>query len=267
MPATPITVAGRKGWEKHYGSGSRRRLGLGVLDAVARRLDLGPLRPPPHHVGEAALRTEARRLRELRAQGIRVPEVLGETGDALQVSDIGEKLASRLRVLQDDPDALDALTASVIAAIAEAHRRGAYFGQPLPRNIAVGEEGIGFFDFEEDPLEVMTMEQAQARDWLLFVHGMAKYYHARPDALAHLLSSVLRSEPGEVALQMHRVGERLGGFARAIRWLGHSAKSLANSIFIAYAATTWSVLALTLAFDFASDGDFDLLRVFVHAVS
>ncbi|MFT3896518.1 MAG: serine/threonine protein phosphatase [Thermomonas sp.] len=262
MSVRSIVVEGQRAWEKHYdarGKGARR-FRRRALDLVARRLDIGPLRPPPHPVGAQAKQVEARRLRELRALGIRIPEILGETDDRLRLSDLGHKLASRLRAAKDDPAAVDALASAAIAAIAEAHRRGAYFGQPLPRNIAVGEEGIGFFDFEEDPLEVMTLEQAQARDWLLFVHGMAKYYATRPDALAQLLSSTLHGEPGEVSRQVHRVGERLGNFARVIRWLGQSARSLANSIFIAYAATTWSVVVALLAIDFIADGEFDLLH-------
>src|SRR5690606_20235183 len=125
---------------------------------------------------------------------------------ALCVSDMGRTLAAQLRETAGDAAATDALARAAVSAIAAAHARGAYLGQPLPRNMTFGADGIGFLDFEEDPLEVMTLEQAQARDWVLFAFGMAKYYDRRPDALADIISEAVRIAPGEVTRHVRRVG-------------------------------------------------------------
>ncbi len=261
MGVESIVVAGRDAWLKAYAGGDGRKLGLGILDAIARGLEIDALRPPPHPGGGEAKQIEARRLAELEAQGVRVPRVLGEGESTLLLSDIGTTFAARLRDAGGDPERTDALTQAVVDAIAAAHARGAYFGQPLPRNITVDEQGrVGFLDFEEDPLDVMSLPQAQARDWLMFAFGMAKYYDGRTDVLADMLSTVLQREP-EVAAHAGRV-RRLQGFAQRIQWLGRSARHVAHSIFIVHAATVLPVLvAVAVLWDWIDDGEIELLRM------
>ncbi len=262
MSVTRRTIEGRKAWEKRYRDDGRirRRVGLRALDSVARRLGMAALRPPPHYAGGSALAVEARRLHTLRAQGVRVPEVLSEADGALCISDMGRTLAAQLREAAGDAAATDALTRAAVSAIVAAHARGAYLGQPLPRNMTFGAGGIGFLDFEEDPLEVMTLEQAQARDWVLFAFGMAKYYDRRPDALADIIAEAIRIAPGEVTRHVRRVGARLRRFGLAIRWLGRSARALAHSILVIHAATTWTLLLGLLLVDWISDGDLDIVN-------
>lgn len=261
MGVESIVVAGRDAWLKAYADGDSRKFGLGILDAIARGLDIDALRPPPHPGGGEAKRIEARRLAELNAQGVRVPRVLGEGASTLLLSNLGDTFASHLRAADGNVARIDALTTVVIDAIADAHARGAYFGQPLPRNITLDDSGrVGFIDFEEDPLEVMSLPQAQARDWLMFAFGMAKYYDGRTDALADMLSRVMRREP-EVAAHAGRVG-RLKGFAQRIRWLGRSARHVAHSILVVRAATLLPVLlVVAVLWDWLDDGEIELLRV------
>lgn len=261
MGVESIVVAGRGAWLKAYSGGDSRKLGLGILDAIARGLDIEALRPPPHPGGGEAKEIEARRLAELGAQGVRVPDVLGEGETTLLLSDLGDTFAGRLRAAAGDSARIDALTAAVVDAIAAAHARGAYFGQPLPRNITFDDAGrVGFLDFEEDPLDVMSLPQAQARDWLMFAFGMAKYYDGRTEVLADMLSRVLKLQP-EVAAHAGRVG-RLQGFAQRIQWLGRSARHVAHSILIVHAATVLPVLvAVAVLWDWIDDGEIDLLRM------
>jgi len=261
MGVESIVVAGRDAWLKAYAQDDGRRLGLGILDAIARGLDIEALRPPPHPGGGEAKQIEARRLAELDALGVRVPRVLGEGASTLLLSNLGDTFASRLRAADGDATRIDALTQTVVDAIAAAHARGAYFGQPLPRNITLDETGrVGFIDFEEDPLEVMSLPQAQARDWLMFAFGMAKYYDGRTEVLADMLSKVLQREP-EVAAHAGRV-RRLQGFAERIRWLGRSARHVAHSILIVHAATLLPVLVVVaVLWDWIDDGEIELLKM------
>ncbi|MEL1264905.1 serine/threonine protein phosphatase [Pseudoxanthomonas putridarboris] len=258
-----ITLAGRRAWLKKYGT-HHRGAALRMLDGLATRMDMTALRPPPHYDGEQAKQTEARRLAELRAQDILVPEVLGEGKASLILGDLGESLSARMRETAHDGARLDELTLAAAGAIRQAHRAGAYFGQPVPRNMTFDGARIGFIDFEEDPLEVMSLEQAQARDWLMFSYGAAKYYDDRPQAFAELLRRPLGEEPDAVSAHAHHVAGKLQKLARLSRHLGTSARSLAHAILVVHAATTFTLmLSVLLLFDWFSDGDLDLLQALI----
>jgi hypothetical protein len=98
--------------------------------------------------------------------------------------------------MRDADDAgRDRLVKAAMATLADAHARGAYLGQPLPRNMTWDGENVGFLDFEEDPLEVMDLPTAQARDWLMFGYGVAKYYDHRGEVLQDLLIEAMRAGP------------------------------------------------------------------------
>jgi len=256
----PIVIEGQRAWLKQYGAGSRA-LALGLLKYVANRFQLDALRPPPHRGGDDAAKTEARRLGELQAQGINVPPVIGSGHAALVLGDNGSSFNTCLR--EADDAGRDRLVAAAMAAIAAAHARGAYFGQPLPRNLTWDGSQIGFIDFEEDPLEVMDLAQAQARDWLMFGYGVAKYYAQRPEQLQAMMAVAMDGAQAPVIAHAHDVTGRLKGLANASLKLGRSARALAHAIIIVHGATTLGVLmVLAVCVDWLADGQLDLLELF-----
>ena len=261
MAVEAIDFGGRTAWRKQYEPAGERRLRLAMLAALMRRLGIGALLPPPHRCGAEACAIELRRLRELDAIGVRVPELIAADDAALVLGDLGRTFASRLRAAAGDDDATDALVQRVVDAIAEVHARSGYLGQPSPRNVAIDDHGrVGFLDFEEDPLAVMSLDEAQARDWLMFAFGVARYYDGREDALVALLAPALKNGPAGVVREARSVG-RLRWPARALRWLGRSARQVAHSVLVVHAATTLPVLAVAvLLADWLHDGDLDLLR-------
>ncbi|KAF1013746.1 MAG: hypothetical protein GAK31_02752 [Stenotrophomonas maltophilia] len=256
----PIVIEGQRAWLKQYGQGGRA-LALGLLNFVAHRFQLDALRPPPHPGGDAACKTEERRLRELHAQGVNVPEVIGSGHAALVIGDNGSSFNTCLR--QADEAGRDRLVAAAMRALAEAHNRGAYFGQPLPRNLTWDGQNVGFIDFEEDPLEVMDLAEAQARDWLMFGYGVAKYYADRPEHLQAMMAEAIGAVQAPVREHVHAVSGRLQRLARVCMKLGRSARALAHSIFITHgASTTGMLLVAVVCLDFFSDGQLDLLELF-----
>jgi tRNA A-37 threonylcarbamoyl transferase component Bud32 len=258
--AEPILIEGQRAWLKHYGEGSRA-MALGLLNFVARRFQLDALRPPPHRGGAQAREIEARRLDELKAQGIHVPDVIGQGRAALVLEHTGASFNTCLR--QADAAGCDRLVAAAIDAIAQAHRRGAYFGQPLPRNMTWDGQRVGFIDFEEDPLEVMDLGQAQARDWLMFGYGVAKYYEQRPQVLEALLAEAMEGAERPVVAHAHEVTGRLQRLARVLLRAGKSGRALAHAIVVLHAATTFGFVALlVLSVDWLADGELDLLDLF-----
>lgn len=255
----PITLEGQRAWLKQYGEGSRA-VALGLLNFVARRFHLDALRPPPHRGGDAARQTEARRLGELQAQGVNVPSVLGSGHAALVLGDNGSSFNTCLR--EADDAGRDALVVAAMQAMAAAHARGAYFGQPLPRNLTWDGQRVGFIDFEEDPLEVMDLDQAQARDWLMFGYGVAKYYADRPQQLQAMMAAAMDGAQAPVREHAHAVTGRLQCLAKASLGLGRSARALAHAILIVHGATTLGVLmVLVVCADWLADGQLDLLEL------
>jgi len=258
--AEPIVIEGQRAWLKHYGESSRA-IALGLLGFIARRFHLDALRPPPHRGGALARAIEARRLGELKLQGVNVPEVIGQGDAALVLEHTGASFNACLR--RADAAGRDRLVAAAIAAIATAHRDGAYLGQPLPRNMTWDGRRVGFIDFEEDPLEVMELAQAQARDWLMFGYGIAKYYDKRPEVLRAMLADAMEGVERPVAEHAHAVTGRLLRLARLLRRAGKSGRALAHTILAMHAATTFGIVALVaLSLDWLADGELDLLHLF-----
>lgn len=230
----PIVIEGQRAWLKQYAKG-RRVLALGLLNVVAHHFKLDALRPPPHRGGQGACRTESRRLRELHAQGVNVPQLLGSGEAALLLEDNGCCFNICLR--RADPVGRDVLVATALQAIAAAHATGAYFGQPLPRNLTWDGTRVGFIDFEEDPLEVMNLVHAQARDWLMFAYGAARYYPDRPRQLQLLMTQTMREIEPRVIAHVHAVSWRLHRLARTLLYMGRPARRLAQAILIVHAAS------------------------------
>ncbi|HUD40722.1 MAG TPA: serine/threonine protein phosphatase [Dokdonella sp.] len=257
--AQRLLLDGRAVWLKRYGH-RPRRLAHRALDFTARQLDLEPLRPDRVASAEEAKRIEARRLGELAGRGLRVPSVLGDGADVLLLSDVGASLSLQLREIGDRPAAIDRLVAGAVDAIAQAHRRGVYLGQPLPRNLTVDADGYGFLDFEEDPGRVMSLDGAQARDWLLFASGVARRYEARgPRALADLLAAGLDRARAPVVGQVGHAAQRLHFLERLTRPFGSRARALGEAV--AALRHALGILALTalMLLDYLPDRDFDLL--------
>lgn len=219
---------GRPAWRKRYGGGSRR-LRLKLLDWVVRGLGVPVLRPPPRHPGDAGRRVEQRRLQELHASGVHVPQVLEAGNGFLVLADMGSTLAGRLR--QVDPVEAGRLLAAAAQEVARVHAAGLYLGQPLARNITLDEAGhIGFLDFEEDPGEVLPIAQAQARDWLVFAAGVARHAPFDDAWLARIIRPALDGVPEEARSLLRTSVGRLGFLRPLTARLGRRAAGIGKAL-------------------------------------
>ena len=189
-----IAVPGQgAGWLKRY-QGGARRWRLALLNGVVRLLRVPALQASPPRAGDDLRQLEQRRLEALAAKGVHVPTILRSGPGELLLSDLGPTLAARL--LAGDTAERLRLLGETALAIAAVHRRQVCLGQPLGRNITVDDAGrIGFLDFEDDPLEVMTLAQAQCRDWLFLAAGSLRHARSVPTAeLSRALSLGLIQE-------------------------------------------------------------------------
>lgn len=255
-----VEVQGQSAWLKQYGDDSRRTR-LAALDWLARRLGVEALRPARRPCGDSARVTEQRRLDELRQAGVQVPTVLACGDSVLVLSDLGDTLAARLRTAGSADR--EHLLSTAVSEIARAHAGGQYLGQPVARNIVVDSEGrIGFIDFEEDPAEVIGVEQSQARDWLLFTSATARHADLDPERLALLLAPALREARSGVGRALAnsvqklryivpislKLGARAAGIGRALRGLER-------------ALYTWAgpLILFSLGLDLLHDGEVELV--------
>lgn len=254
-----IVVNGRAAWCKTYDrSAGSRQMVASLWNRLVGWLDVEPLRSPPRPAGDDARQLEQRRITQLHGQGVLVPDVVGEGRRLLLLSDLGPTLSSCLKQTGGTRE-VDDLVHRSVKALVDVHRRGAYLGQAVARNIVMTGSGVGFIDFEEDPLEVMSLTEAQARDWLLFSSSVARHYEGREDALTAMFGRALPEVGNDVAMMVDRAAWRLGFLEKLTGVLGHRARALGVAVSsLRNSRLPWYAALLMLA-DFISDGDSDIL--------
>jgi tRNA A-37 threonylcarbamoyl transferase component Bud32 len=189
----------------------RSRFGYRLLDAAASLFGLPLLRSVPAHGGRRAQDIEVRRLRELAAAGIAVPEVLHvDDGFFVERWFEGPGLDRLLRRGGDEALTWWQRGAQLLLAL---HAQGQAASQAFTRNFIAHGDALVLIDFEDDPLEAMRLPEAQARDWLAFLHSTARECPPamlRSPALAETVRAEIAREPVEVC-----------------RWVAASARRLA----------------------------------------
>lgn len=126
---------------------------------------------PGHH---ESLEAEAQRLKEFADHGFHVPRVLGLYPDMMVMNDAGPQLRSWLDRTLDYAQREQALKAA-IESLAHLHSKGFAHGRPYMRDMTWDETKIGFLDLEEDPVKVMPLQTAQARDVWIFLSAASRY--------------------------------------------------------------------------------------------
>jgi hypothetical protein len=221
-----IEFDGRPAWRKRYGA-PERRLRKAMMRWLMRRFGLWPLVPPLPLDAAQACRTEYAMIRQLAACGACVPEVLSATATELVLSDLGETLSARCKA-EPDESSRSLLLRKGLDALAELHGRGGYLSQAFARNLILSGDRIGFIDLEEDPLTIMPLAAAQARDLLLFVHSTARFLG--PREYSRLLTEHMAREAEPIAVQVANVARRLAWLAPLARLGGVRSRGVAMAI-------------------------------------
>lgn len=213
LAAGPVVV---KGCRPARGVGGYR-LRYQALNAVARVLGLPFLKAAPAHGGERGQAVEVARLRALRAAGAPVPAVLHVAPSHFVMQWLGgQHLAALLHARH--PQAA-ALWQEAGDALVRLHAAGQYLSQGFARNIIVNTRTPpprlgGMIDFEDDPLEVMPLLQAQLRDWLTFLHSSLWMLPLSADEVDACLHAWLAAESAGLRRLFLHACRRLG-------WLRH----------------------------------------------
>jgi tRNA A-37 threonylcarbamoyl transferase component Bud32 len=223
-----VEFDGQPAWRKRYRS-TRSALRITLLRWVARRLRLTALLPPAALDAAAACATERAFIERLSALGARVPDLLAVGDTELVLSDLGQTLSARCKA-QSDPLRREELLRQGFDALAELHARGGCLNQAFARNLVCGDDGIGFIDLEEDPLTVMPLPAAQARDVLMYVHSTARFMLDAEPRYAALLNAHVAGEAADVQAEIGQVARRLRWLAPLARIGGRRARAVASAL-------------------------------------
>ncbi|HPP98409.1 MAG TPA: hypothetical protein PK853_10190 [Ottowia sp.] len=184
-----------------------------LLNRLARWLGLPFLKAAPLAGGAQAQQTEVARLRALRRAGAPVPEVLHVGADHFVMQWLGR--AHLGDVLQAGHPRAAALWREAGDALLRLHQADQYLSQGFARNMIVTDDAdaaprlAGLIDFEDDPLQVMSLHEAQVRDWLAFLHSTLWTLPLPPTEVDACLDAWLAAESPAVR----------AGFAQACRRL------------------------------------------------
>ncbi|MGA0572276.1 hypothetical protein ACO2Q9_16265 [Variovorax sp. VNK109] len=264
LPAQRAGIArhvtgGRTVWLKKAGP-RNPRWRYWLLGALAGAFRLDVLSPVMNLGGEDAIAHEARRLRELAALGLRVPQVLAEQADGLLLSDLGDHRPAGSAGAAPVDTMLGEIAAAArrgpadalftwklgLDAIADVHARGSYLSQAFARNLVLCPDGrIGFIDFEDDPGHSLDLAHCQARDWLSYMHSTAMYL-VQVDGVAAavpLWHGVLSREAAEVRQAIDEAAARMRWLRRlpqGPRWGTDTRRLRSAALFFATAAPVQS---------------------------
>jgi hypothetical protein len=152
-----------------------------VLGLAANALKLPALAPVPNPGGRAALATEVRRLQDLAARGLRVPQVLAHCEDGFVMRHLGApgqetpSLGNEMEhMVERGAPAVLALWRQGLQSIAQVHKAGTCLSQAFARNLVRCPDGvIGYIDFEDDPAAALPLALCHARDALCYAHSTA----------------------------------------------------------------------------------------------
>lgn len=188
-----------------------------LLNAVARLAGAPFLKAAPMHGGARAQQVEVARLAALGRAGARVPRVLHVAGDHFVMQWLGDAHLGAL--LQAGHPHAVALWSEAGDALTRLHARGQYLSQGFARNLIVDTASqpprlAGAIDFEDDPLEVMSLPQAQVRDWLAFLQSTLWLVPLPPARVDERIDAWMLLEDDEVRLQFLQAARKLG-------WLRH----------------------------------------------
>ncbi len=173
--------------------------------------------PVPNYGGVKSQRIEVDRLRRLASAGLSVPNVLYETESYFVMQGFpGVPLDSKLALPKDQSSpAFD----RGLKAISLVHAFGECLSQGFARNILIDDvDGLWFIDHEDDPLEVLTLPQAQARDWLLYLLSSVWLNRSLWGEWNIAWREAYGSMPADTQNQLTETGSK-------IRWLTHLPRS------------------------------------------
>lgn len=202
-------IEGQKIWVKRA-SKSKKTFWHILQGGCAKIFNQPMIAPTVIKGGAEIFAAEIQKLKDFKAAGILVPEVLAADSKILVMSDLGEPLDHVLN--GKDAAEKQEILMQAVGALLNLHQKGLVHGKPYLRDMVLSATGeIGFLDLEENPQNFMTLPQAQARDIWLFLCFAAKQardkrnkYKYHPQLIITLFQFYLDSAPSEVLVELQK---------------------------------------------------------------
>ncbi|HMN20777.1 MAG TPA: hypothetical protein PKA16_05235 [Ottowia sp.] len=186
-----------------------------VLNAIARLVGAPFLGAVPVHGGAQAQAVEIRRLQALHDAGLPVPRVLHVAHDHFIMTWLGSSHLAQL-LAGRHPLAFE-LWREGGQALVRVHAAGQYLSQCFGRNLIIDDRAepprfAGMIDFEDDPLEVMSLPEAQVRDWMIYLQSTLWDLQVPREQVDAALDALMAAERPEVRALF-------GAACRRLAWL------------------------------------------------
>lgn len=183
-----------------------------LLNITAKALKATFLKAAPAWGGERAQQVEVGRLRALAAKGLPVPAILHVDKEFFVMESLGGRDLAHAIISQ--PEYAYDYWHRGGELLLQVHAQHQYLSQAFARNFIVQGDKTGLIDFEDDPLEVMSLPEAQVRDWLAYLHSTAWLLPAHFGQISMQLDQWISLESLAVQAAMHRAAVRLS-------WMRH----------------------------------------------
>lgn len=190
----------------------RGSAGYKLLNLIAGILGTPFLKAAPAWGGARAQQVEVKRLQTLKACGLPVPEVLHVDHEFFVMKGLGQGDLAHT-ILTESENAYPAWRHGG-SLLLQVHAKGQYLSQAFARNFILHDGEIGLIDFEDDPLEVMSLAEAQVRDWLAYLHSTVWLLPSHSENLVAQLDNWMRQESPEVQNLMLLAAKRLAWMRR-----------------------------------------------------
>lgn len=162
------------------------------------------LKPTPT-CGLDQLQLESRRLIEFQERGVSAPQIVGNGGDWLALSDMGQNLH---RYLDKDPmsSQIESLVLQALNSLINLHKKNTVHGRGMIKDFAYDPktQTMSFIDLSEDPLSWMTLDKAKARDFMMFLFSLKSFTVLGDNFLKGLFDQYWAQSPEGVRQEIQR---------------------------------------------------------------
>lgn len=132
------------------------------------------LKPTPT-CGLDQLELESKRLIEFQERGVSAPRIVGKSLDWVALSDVGQNLHTYLA--KQSPAQQTVLIQKALKTLISLHQKNAVHGRGMIKDFAYDPktQRMSFIDLSEDPLSWMSLDQAKARDFMMFYFSLMSF--------------------------------------------------------------------------------------------
>lgn len=229
-----ITVAGGDFWLKKAAP-PRGVFRYHALNLFSWMLRLPLLKAVPQPGGDAAIKNEIKRLQALASMGVLVPQIIAYDSSWLLIKDAGQSIIKTMKQNETTQSCRQQLFMACLTAIKSLHLKDQYLSQGFVRNMLLADEAamqVAFIDFEDDPLDVMNLAEAQARDVLLLVNSTARFFVDDHEFFSNSIQQFMTGHSPEMVAALRTTTQRMQWITKIPfqKLFGHDYRKLKTGI-------------------------------------